>query len=50
LYRSSHTVATVTAVGVNETAARERETIVFPLDGDRIFAVYKGRSIPGMLI
>jgi hypothetical protein len=48
LYRSSHTVDTVTAVGVNETTSRERETSVFLRDGDRIFAVYEGRSIPGM--
>ena len=50
LYRSRRTVDTVIAVGVNETASRERETSVFLLDGDRIFAAYEGRSIPGMHI
>jgi len=27
------------------SGGRERETIVFLLDGDRIFAAYEGRSI-----
>jgi hypothetical protein len=43
-------VAQLSDLGFNETATRERETIVFLLDGDRIFAVYEGRSIPGMHI
>jgi ketosteroid isomerase-like protein len=44
----SHTVDTVTAVGAEETASRERETIVFALEDDRILAVHEHLStVPG---
>lgn len=40
----SHTVDTVTAVGAEQTAYRERETIVFALADDRILAVHEHLS------
>jgi SnoaL-like domain len=40
----SHTVDTVTAVGADQTASRERETIVFALEGDRVLAVHEHLS------
>jgi ketosteroid isomerase-like protein len=40
----SHTVDTVTAVGTDQTASRERETIVFALEGDRVLAVHEHLS------
>lgn len=40
----SHTVDTVTAVGGQESTTRERESIVFTLDGDRVVAVHEHLS------
>lgn len=40
----SHTVDTVTSVGGEQTSTRERETIVFVLDGDRLVAVHEHLS------
>ncbi|CAN5396027.1 nuclear transport factor 2 family protein [soil metagenome] len=40
----THTVNTVTSDGGTETATRERETIVFVLDGDRLLAVHEHLS------
>lgn len=40
----THTIDTVTSVGEEHTATRERETIVFVVDGDRIIAVHEHLS------
>jgi ketosteroid isomerase-like protein len=40
----SHTVDTVTSVDGEHTSSRERETIVFVLDGDRVVAVHEHLS------
>ena len=40
----THTVDTVVSVGAEHTALRERETIVFVLDGDRVVAVHEHLS------
>lgn len=40
----SHTVDTVTSVDGEQTSTRERETIVFVLDGDRLVAVHEHLS------
>jgi uncharacterized protein (TIGR02246 family) len=40
----THTVDTVTSEGGTETATRERESIVFALDGDRVLAVHEHLS------
>lgn len=40
----THIVDTVTAVDGEQTATRERETIVFALDGDRLLAVHEHLS------
>ena len=40
----THTVETVTAVGDEQTATRERESIIYVLDGDRVIAVHEHLS------
>ncbi|CAN5403113.1 hypothetical protein BH09ACT8_BH09ACT8_46510 [soil metagenome] len=40
----THTVDTVSSVGEDHTTIRERETIVFVLDGDRVVAVHEHLS------
>ena len=40
----SHTVHTVTSVGGEQTWSRERESIVYVLDGDRVIAVHEHLS------
>jgi ketosteroid isomerase-like protein len=40
----SHTVDTVTSIGGERTATRERETIVFVRTGDRLVAVHEHLS------
>jgi ketosteroid isomerase-like protein len=40
----THTVDTVTSAGGTETTTRERETIVFALEGDRLVAVHEHLS------
>ena len=40
----THTIDTVTSVGEEHTATRERETIVFVVDGDRLIAVHEHLS------
>ena len=40
----SHTVDTVTAVGAERTSSRERESIVYVRDGDRVIAVHEHLS------
>lgn len=40
----THTIDTVTSVGEEHTATRERETIVFVVDADRIIAVHEHLS------
>ena len=40
----THTVDTVTSEGGTETATRERESIVFVRDGDRVLAVHEHLS------
>ena len=40
----THTVDTVTSTGGTETTTRERETIVFALEGDRLVAVHEHLS------
>jgi ketosteroid isomerase-like protein len=40
----THTVDTVTSVGEEHSSTRERETIVFTLDGDRLVAVHEHLS------
>jgi ketosteroid isomerase-like protein len=40
----SHTVDTVTSVGGTQSATRERESIVFVLDGTRLLAVHEHLS------
>ncbi|MCV7227864.1 YybH family protein [Mycolicibacterium komossense] len=40
----THTVDTVTSVGEEHTATRERETIVFVLDGEDLVAVHEHLS------
>jgi hypothetical protein len=40
----SHTVDTVTSVGGKQSTTRERESIVFVLDGARLLAVHEHLS------
>jgi ketosteroid isomerase-like protein len=40
----SHTVDTVTAVGEERTSSRERESIVYVREGDRVIAVHEHLS------